>query len=121
MATRTAAILLISSLAAVSAAAQQPVAASAAAQAQARRQAAAGVVPPAQAPILAPRFLEVGKVYRFILVREELRGEVLAIDPSGWIRVHFRDDDDDVPRVPWLNLYHVTMIVPESAIEPVDD
>lgn len=122
MAGKTTTLLAISCLAAISAAGQpQPVTSPAAAQAQARRQSAAMSMPAAPAPQLAPKFLKVGGFYRFILLRTELRGEVLEIDPSGWIRVHFRDDDDDIPRVPWLNLYHVTMIVPESAIEPVDD
>jgi len=78
-------------------------------------------MPAMQPPVLAPAFLKVGKAYRFILVRKELRGEVLEVDRSGWIRVHFDGEDDDIPSVPWLNLNHVTMIVPEDGIEPVKD
>lgn len=78
-------------------------------------------MPAMQPPELAPSFLEVGKEYLFVLVRKELRGEVLEIDRSGWIRVLFRTKDRDIPPVPWLNLYHVTMIVPLEGVQPVED
>lgn len=78
-------------------------------------------MPAIQPPELAPGFLEVGKEYRFLLVRKELRGEVLEIDRSGWIRVLFRTKDRDIPPVPWLNLYHVTMIVPLEGVQPVEE
>lgn len=119
----TSVVLLVTLVIAAGAAAgqQQPVAPPATAGHPARMAATPGGVPAMQPPVLAPRFIEVGRFYRFILVRKELRGEVLEVDPSGWIRVHFRDDDEDIPRVPWLNLTHVTMVVPESSIDPVDD
>lgn len=78
-------------------------------------------IPAMQGPVLAPGFLEVGKEYTFTFVRSELRGEVLEIDPSGWIRVHLRERSRGMPPVPWLNLYHITMIVPEGVVEPLKE
>jgi len=77
-------------------------------------------MPAMQPPVLAPGFLEVGKEYTFTFVRSELRGKILEIDPAGWIRVHLHERSRGMPPVPWLNLYHITMIVPETEVKPVE-
>ncbi len=70
---------------------------------------------PAMPPVdLVPAFLEKGKVYTFTLVRKELKGEVVDVDPAGWVRVNVLTDDDDFDGIPWLNLNHVTLIRPEK-------
>jgi|GEM_PF-6543087 len=75
---------------------------------------------PAIPPVnLVPAFLEKGKVYTFTIVRKQLKGEVMEVDRAGWVRVNFLDDDEDFDGVPWLNLNHVTLIVPEKpAVKP---
>lgn len=78
-------------------------------------------VPAMQPPVLAPGFLEVGKEYTFTFVRSELRGKILEIDPAGWIRVHLHERSRGMPPVPWLNLYHITMIVPETEVKPIEE
>ncbi len=98
---------------AVPAAAQEPLP-----QATTPRPPSRGVpamVAPAMPPVdLVPAFLEKGKVYTFTLVRKELKGEVVDVDPAGWVRVNVLTDDDDFDGIPWLNLNHVTLIRPEK-------
>lgn len=69
---------------------------------------------------LIPSFLHKGKVYTFVIVRKEHKGEVIDIDRTGWVRVDFVEDDDEFADLPWLNLNHVTLILPEDPdVKPV--
>lgn len=80
---------------------------------------AAPTIPPVN---LVPSFLQKGKVYTFVIVRKELKGEVMDVDRAGWIRVNFLEDDEEFDGIPWLNLNHVTLILPEKpAVKPAKD
>jgi hypothetical protein len=77
---------------------------------------AAPTIPPIN---LVPSFIEKGKVYKFVIVRKELKGEVMEVDRSGWIRVNFLEDDEEYDGIPWVNLNHITLILPEKpAVKP---
>lgn len=77
----------------------------------------APTIPPVN---LVPSFIQKGKVYAFVIVRKEHKGEVIDIDRTGWVRVDFVEDDDEFADLPWLNLNHVTLILPESTdVKPV--
>jgi hypothetical protein len=80
---------------------------------------AAPTIPPIN---LVPAFIQKGKVYTFTIVRKELKGEVMDVDRTGWIRVNFLEDDEEYDGIPWLNLNHVTLILPEKpAVKPEKD
>jgi hypothetical protein len=70
--------------------------------------------PPMPAPVikvppidLTPSFLHKNGIYKFVFVRDEIKGQVLEIGNRGWIKVQFFDN---VKGTPWVNLNHVTMI-----------
>ncbi len=80
---------------------------------------AAPTIPPIN---LVPSFIEKGKVYKFVIVRKELKGEVMEVDRSGWIRVNFLEDDEEYDGIPWVNLNHVTLILPDKpTVKPAKD
>lgn len=113
--TRIASVVAVLGLVAASAPGQQlqqaPPAAAPRVPAQGMPAMAAPTIPPVN---LVPAFLEKGKVYTFTIVRKQLKGEVMEVDRAGWVRVNFREDDEDFDGIPWLNLNHVTLIVPEK-------
>lgn len=88
-----------------------PVPAAAVPRAPAMPAVPAPTIPPVN---LVPSFIQKGKVYTFVIVRKEHKGEVIDVDRTGWVRVDFVEDDDEFADLPWLNLNHVTLILPES-------
>lgn len=98
---------------------QMPAGAAPRAAGQAMPSMAAPTIPPIN---LVPSFIQKGKVYTFVIVRKEVKGEVMDVDRAGWIRVNFLEADEEYDGIPWLNLNHVTLILPDKpAVKPEKD
>jgi len=98
---------------------QMPAGAAPRAAGQAMPSMTAPTIPPIN---LVPSFIQKGKVYTFVIVRKEVKGEVMDVDRAGWIRVNFLEADEEYDGIPWLNLNHVTLILPDKpAVKPEKD